>query len=89
VVQGFSERYTLKIQPKEEIKAFVYHYLTKRLQEAPESVQEGLTEQTQECQDYILTKEHEEYFEQRFGTDHTEWIQTCMRQFLFGDKKNV
>lgn len=84
VVQGFSEQYTLNIQPKEEIKAFIYHYLTKRLKEAPDSVQDGMLEQTQEYQKYVLNEKHVEFFQERFGTDHTEWIQTCMKTFVEG-----
>jgi hypothetical protein len=84
VVQGFSDRYTLCIQPKQEIKAFIYHYLTKRLQEAPETVQEGMLDQSMEFKDYIMSNTHVQFFQQRFGTDHLEWIQTCMNEYIAG-----
>jgi hypothetical protein len=82
VIQGFSERYTLNINPEQEIKVFIYQYLTRCLQEAPESVQDGMVEQTQEFREYILKDKYREVFQQRFGTDHSEWIEQCMKDYI-------
>jgi hypothetical protein len=82
VVQGFSEHYTLCIQPKEEIKAFIYHYLNKQLEKAPETIQDGMMTRSQAFKDYVMTDTHIHFFQQRFGTDHTEWITTCMTDYV-------
>lgn len=82
VIQGFSDRYTIHIRPEQEIKSFIYNYLTKRLQEAPESVQEGMTELSPEFKEYILTESHQDFFVSRFGTEHREWIKKCMEDYI-------
>lgn len=82
ILQGFSDRYTIQIQPKQEIKSFIYHYLTKRLQDAPETIQEGMIDHTLEFKNYILTDEHRKFFTSRFGTEHTEFIDECMTEYV-------
>jgi hypothetical protein len=82
VIQGFSERYTLSIHPEQEIKTFIYQYLTRRLQEAPENVQDGMMDQTQDFKEYVLSQAHRDVFEQRFGTDHAQWIEQCMTEYV-------
>jgi hypothetical protein len=82
ILQGFSERYTIKILPKQEIKSFVYHYLTKRLQEAPEDVQEGMLDHTMEFKNYIFNDKYRDFFISRFGTEHTVFIDECVQAYV-------
>lgn len=82
VVQGFSERYTIKIQPEREIKSFIYYHLNKILQEAPEDVQEGMTEGTEPFRQFILNTKNQTFFESRFGTEYSEYISNCIQEYL-------
>jgi hypothetical protein len=82
IVQGFSDQYTIQILPKEEIKSFVYHYLTKRLEEAPEDVQEGILEHTSEFKNYIFNDQYRAFFISRFGTEHTDFIDKCIHEYV-------
>lgn len=81
VLQGFSDKYTIQIHPKHEIKSFVYYHLNKILQDAPEDVQEGMTEGTEVFRKFITNDSIQTYFESRFGTEHSEYISTCIREF--------
>lgn len=82
ILQGFSNEYTIQIDPKKEVKAFIYHHLNKRLQEAPEDIQEGITDQSKMFKDFILSDTHRDYFRERFGTEHSEFIEQCMKEFI-------
>ncbi|NBP59441.1 hypothetical protein EBU71_23365, partial [bacterium] len=82
IIQGFSDQYTIHIHPEQEIKTFIYQYLNRKLQDAPEDVQDGMVEQNQAFKEYVLTDTHREVFQQRFGTDHTEWINQCMKDYV-------
>lgn len=82
VVQGFSEKYTIQIHPEREIKSFIYYHLNKKLQDAPEDIQEGMSEGSTAFKDFILNSENQTYFESRFGTEHSEYISTCIQEYL-------
>jgi len=82
ILQGFSDRYNLHIQPEQEMKTYVYQYLNKKLMDAPDAVQEGMVDQTPAFREFVLAEKHLEAFVIRFGTDHRVFLEKCIREFL-------
>jgi hypothetical protein len=82
VLQGFSSKYTIEMNPEQEMKSFVYYYLNKQLQDAPEAVQDGMTDGTEAFRSYVQTPKNQAYFENRFGSEHSEYISQCILEFM-------
>ena len=81
VVQGFSERYEIKIEPEKEMKAYIYQHLTNALKRAPESVQEGMIEKTSPYINFLTDPKWIEHFSSRFGKKNIPFIQKCTEEF--------
>lgn len=82
VVQGFSEKYTIQMDPEKEIKESIFKLLTFRLQRAPEEIQDGMLEKSQAFQDFVLNDQTLKLFKDKFGTAHETYIVKCIREYI-------
>lgn len=82
VTQGLTTRYKLEIDPKKEIKKYVYEALTIHLKKAPEHIQEGVLECTDAYKKYLT--DHSTSIEAHLGKDNRTMIQKCIDDFIHG-----
>ena len=84
VVQGFSDKYTIQMDPEKEMKSFIFQHLTKLLRTAPEHIQEGILEKTTEYRDYLHDTRKINFFKEKFGKNHETFIERCILEYIEG-----
>lgn len=86
VIQGYDtpSRYLIRIDQKMQYKAVIENYLTKKLEEAPETVRDGIIDKTREYELYIYNVVKEKLLEwkEEYGNNILVYIPHIVNKFI-------
>lgn len=80
VLQGFSEEYSITLDPEKYMKTWIFDTLNRKLSIAPDEIQEGILEKTKPYIDYVNSER--DSFIKKFGYEHSIFIDKTIQEFI-------
>lgn len=80
VLQGYSDEYSINLNPEKEIQNFIYNDLNHKLQNASTQIQEGILDKSKEYLEFV--EKQKSVFIKKFGINYSSYIDDIIHKFL-------
>jgi len=80
VIQGFTERYKIELNPEIEIRKHIFNYMNYKLSLAPDYIQEGIIDKTEPFMEFV--ENQKAGFIKKFGNDHKILIDKILMDYI-------
>lgn len=82
VLQGYSDEYSISIDPEKYMKTWIYNSLNNLLKDAPSDIQDGILEKTDKYLEFI--RKETSNFVKKFGVINEKFILETIEKFISG-----